>query len=505
MARMNRASRLITVVALTLACDSKSETPPASTTPPVALAAALAPSKAPTGPIVLADAIPAEAFAVAIVRMPISWIETMKGFDPFGGNGADYEALRKDLDEITTKRLGLEIVDVNGATAFAIDEENFAAIIEGVGGTPRGKADASGIVALEGLTDVHAVMIGKQLVIGTPKAVSAAFAASTDASKRLSGNADIKAWFASSTDGASAVIVVDVTRAPKKLVRGINGVERGFAVLGSKRFAVAIEGEPGAIKGFADQADILLKAGLAEMKRVEATMRASDDTLTLVGAAFGAHQVRRFEALAKPVHEGKRLSLEIPLDTENATTLVAMAGIGAAIAIPAFTKYMARSKSSEARVQIAKMFDSASAYFNEEHAPPPGVAALASHGCPNNGSASGTAGVTPPLSVPCSEGPGGRCVAMPGGGSVPGSYDMRLWTDNPVWSALDFQMEEAHVFHYDFKWTNGGPGFGSCQFTAQAFADLDGDGVWSTYERAGAADQMGVNASAGLYIDQELE
>lgn len=193
------------------------------------------------------------------------------------------------------------------------------------------------------------------------------------------------------------------------------------------------------------------------------------------------------------------------LDTQNATSLVAMAGIGAAIAIPAFTKYMRRSKSSEARVQIAKMFDAASAYFNEEQVPPPGVALLATHGCPNDGRASGTAGVTLPLSVDCSAGPGGHRLPKVGGGKEPGDYDMRLWLENPVWNSLNFQMEQARVFHYDFKWTNSGTGFGNCQLTAQAFGDLDGDGVWSTYERSGAGDQHGVNAAAGLYIDQEVE
>lgn len=165
---------------------------------------------------------------------------------------------------------------------------------------------------------------------------------------------------------------------------------------------------------------------------------------------------------------------------------------------------MGRSKSGEARVQIAKMLDAASAYFNEEHVPPPGVAMLASHGCPNDGRLSGTAGVTPPLSVDCGVGPGGRCVPAVAG-SGPGYYDMHLWTENPVWNQLNFQLEEGHAFHYDFKWTNSGTGFGNCQFTTQAFGDLDGDGVWSTYERSGAADNLGVNAAAGRYIDQEVE
>ena len=53
--------------------------------------------------------------------------------------------------------------------------------------------------------------------------------------------------------------------------------------------------------------------------------------------------------------------------------------------------------------------------------------------------------------------------------------------------------------------SKSGSGYGECQFTAQAFADLDHDDLYSTFERAGAADRNGVNGAAGLYIDQDVE
>lgn len=191
--------------------------------------------------------------------------------------------------------------------------------------------------------------------------------------------------------------------------------------------------------------------------------------------------------------------------------VVAILGILAAIAIPALTKYMRRSKTSEARVQLAKMFDGASAYFNEEHidrgavqliGSGGGITSNAPHKCPNDGSNSGGAGFTP--STDCNEGPGGRCVPS-GSPSGTGYYNITDWTGNRVWNSLNFQQEQAHFFHYNFLWSNAGTGYGSCQFTAQAFGDLDADATYSTYERAGAADQQGVNAAAGLYIDQEVE
>ena len=197
--------------------------------------------------------------------------------------------------------------------------------------------------------------------------------------------------------------------------------------------------------------------------------------------------------------------------------VVAILGILAAIAVPALTKYMRRSKTSEARVQIAKLFDASSAYFNEEHvgrgqvqviALGAGISDLAPHRCPNMpGQETGQteAALTPDIGIVCNDGPGGRCVPSLGGGGGAGYYDISLWGNNAIWNALNFQQEQAHFFHYNYLASNSGTGFGRCQFTAQAFADLDGDNTFSTYERSGAADENGVNAAAGLYIDQEVE
>ncbi len=196
--------------------------------------------------------------------------------------------------------------------------------------------------------------------------------------------------------------------------------------------------------------------------------------------------------------------------------VVAIIGILAAIAIPALTKYMRRAKTSEAKAQIAKIFDATSAFFAQEHVERGATALLGSGGsitaraphlCPHHTTsvATGTAGITPALNIDCNAGPGGRCVPAPGQNGS-GYYDMTLWTNNNVWNGLNFQQEQGHFFHYNFRYINITTGFGACQFTAQAFGDLDGDKtVFSTYERSGGADVNGVNAAAGLFIDQEVE
>jgi type IV pilus assembly protein PilA len=193
--------------------------------------------------------------------------------------------------------------------------------------------------------------------------------------------------------------------------------------------------------------------------------------------------------------------------------VVAILGILAAIAIPALTKYMRRAKTSEAKVQIAKLFDSASAFFAEEHTSRGGVGLLGSgggvgtavtHHCPYlaDGTTSNASATYTPAGVNCNDGPGAHCVP---GSTQSGGYALTDWTSNGVWDSLSFQQEQPHFFHYNFLALNSGTGFGECQFTAQAFADLDNDSVYSTYERSGAADQNGVNGAAGLFIDKELE
>ncbi|HVI04351.1 MAG TPA: prepilin-type N-terminal cleavage/methylation domain-containing protein [Enhygromyxa sp.] len=194
--------------------------------------------------------------------------------------------------------------------------------------------------------------------------------------------------------------------------------------------------------------------------------------------------------------------------------VVAILGILAVVAVPALQKYMRRAKTAEAKTQLAKIYDSASSYFKAEHAERGAtgfigqggqVQDMASHRCPHGPDANaGEAAITPGIDINCNEGPGGRCIPQSGGGGA-GYYDIADWNNNPVWNGLNYMQEQGHYFHYNFIYVNNLEGYGACQFTAQAFADLDDDALFSTYERSGAADIQGVNAAIGLYIDQEVE
>jgi hypothetical protein len=78
----------------------------------------------------------------------------------------------------------------------------------------------------------------------------------------------------------------------------------------------------------------------------------------------------------------------------------------------------------------------------------------------------GAVGLTP--ATACCQGPDHHCVSP-----------TSAWADNPLWKALDFQIDEPALFQYAFQGDGG-------SFTAKAIGDLDCDGVPITYELVGS-------------------
>ncbi|HET7504491.1 MAG TPA: prepilin-type N-terminal cleavage/methylation domain-containing protein [Kofleriaceae bacterium] len=133
--------------------------------------------------------------------------------------------------------------------------------------------------------------------------------------------------------------------------------------------------------------------------------------------------------------------------------VVAIIGILAAVAIPAFMDYMKRSKKTEASLQLNKIgknnkriYSETSSYATANGNPLPTHAGTGCCGGPNNHCAVDTAG----------------------------------WAGDAGWKALDFQIDEPSLFFY--KYTGG-----TTTFTAIAVGDLDCDGKEITYTLEGKA------------------
>jgi type IV pilus assembly protein PilA len=134
--------------------------------------------------------------------------------------------------------------------------------------------------------------------------------------------------------------------------------------------------------------------------------------------------------------------------------VVAIIGILAAVAIPAFMDYMKRSKKTEASLQLNKIGKNAKRAYSEASSYPTGTA---------------TALPVRPGGGGCCGGPNNHCLANPAG-----------FAADAVWKALDFQIDEDSLFYYNYTGT-------ATTFTATATGDLDCDNVEIVYTLAGTA------------------
>src|SRR5262245_44651133 len=160
--------------------------------------------------------------------------------------------------------------------------------------------------------------------------------------------------------------------------------------------------------------------------------------------------------------------------------VVAILGILAALAIPAFIGYVRRSKTSEATGNLNSLFKSAASYFSAERSAR-GIGASTSSYC--------TVG-TDPLN-PSNPGP-----------------DKVKYTSGTNGGALGFKIADFVYFGYGISGATS-----KCNNTALADVytfvargDLDGDNINSTFELATKVDtDMTLYHARGFYIGLEIE
>jgi hypothetical protein len=170
-----------------------------------------------------------------------------------------------------------------------------------------------------------------------------------------------------------------------------------------------------------------------------------------------------------------------------AASMVLLGGIGA-VAIPAVIEYMSKAKSSEAPATTQSMLSAA-------------LQVVARDGCEK---LIGETKLTPPRSVACHEGEGGRCRASEAAEFGPGEYASAAWTEDPLWAVIDTRPRgDGHRFHYRFR--GEAVGKGGCRLTVSAFGDLDGDGEFSTYEREATLTADGKQSLTPMKIEQPDE
>lgn len=163
--------------------------------------------------------------------------------------------------------------------------------------------------------------------------------------------------------------------------------------------------------------------------------------------------------------------------------VVAIIGLLAAVAIPAFTKAVRRSKTSEATINLRRIFDGAVTSYQDD--------AVARDGGGAANAFPGSAPPTPGVNACCEATGRGQCPADSG------AFVM------PAWQALQFSVDDPHYYWYEFR--SEGEGL-TAAFTAIAQGNLDCDAEYSTFERLGYVDLLGgVTGGAGVFKNKPLE
>jgi len=164
--------------------------------------------------------------------------------------------------------------------------------------------------------------------------------------------------------------------------------------------------------------------------------------------------------------------------------VVAIIGILAAVAIPAFTRYVKKSRTTEAVGHLNKEWAGSLTYYETDHMSAGGIPLAKQFPGPTGGWANG--------GVDCGCSTGGRCA---GGDAV--------WGTDLIWQALNFSLADPH--NYLPGYTGSGVG-AAAKFTAFAKGDLNCNGTRSTFERTGGINSNGdVTGSYQPIISNELE
>lgn len=147
--------------------------------------------------------------------------------------------------------------------------------------------------------------------------------------------------------------------------------------------------------------------------------------------------------------------------------VVVILGILAAIAIPAFTRYVKRSKTSEATGNITKIYQGEVSYFSQSS---------------EQSIASFVSAVATPVAAPSAS----KYPAQP-----------TAFTNDSGWSAIGFSVDSPLYYQYSATAT-------ASNFNAIAAGNIDGDGTNSSFSRAASLNSGEIQGSQ-IVITNELE
>lgn len=435
-------------------------------------------------------AVPANADAVALVDGAAALSTWLPWLLALPEGGADAKALVEELATILQRSTGLDLRPAGEVVLFARADVAAAAVFLGVKGTPtwdQPVGEKGGVKLYHVDGGLVAAPLPQGLALGLRPAVEV-----------LIDVAQGKAPSAATGSDAAELgrTLAGLGKAPLRLALAPERLHLPAATIGLGGLTwvgvgVGGDGLVGVGRGPKEAvaaAKGAIEARLAESEKSleELRKQGANDPAIDLAALLAHHAAAPFR---RQLHvEASDDALTVRLDGRELLVLTGVAYVSAtaAVAVPAYIKYIRRAKTSEAIDGLDTLYKLAAVYTATPRVDSTGSRVP----CGVPASTDWT-----PATSPCGL-PGDR---YPGGDAE--------WS-GATWQALGFALTEPHRFRYKFE--AGGPGEDAL-FTITASADLDCDGVWSTFQRIGYKDEgaatgeCSLRGSSAFYTDNETE
>lgn len=435
---MIHRSLLLLLLTLLLSCTGAKQTHTAT-------AANTVPDLDPSG-------IPASSVLLLSMQSPQP-LSALLGFT-WTGDGLSEDslgALNKELGDYLVQELGVDPLSVHSAAAFLAktDKEDpvGAFIVRTVAGVPNKSPvfQHQGTNVYELPDKVLAAVQEGTLIIGDEDGVRLVLDVLAGDTPQIAAGQALWDMVQTAKD-SYLTVAADISSIPElpPLVASY-GVSAGMLSWTSEGVRMEAHGDPEGLKSLSELIRTSVDAMVAYADVAKRTAKMSGNVPEAAGAIYGAYHLRYYAKNIRPKLEGKTLSVDVAIPSNGAYVPVMAVGILAAVAVPAFMKYIKKSKASEARQFLRKIADAALVYHADTKTLPASVA------------------LTP--AQPCCNGEE-KCPPNPA-----------QW-QHPTWQALNFAMLDPHYYTYEFTSTDHG-------FVARAVGDLDCDGDFSFFTISG--------------------
>jgi hypothetical protein len=304
-----------------------------------------------------ARAVPSLARGVPASSAVIAWAGSSAPIAEFlragwlGGelSPAEFKALRDELAAFLVDEIGIDLLAVTSATAFLVpigdDDAAAAVIVPAVQGAPRHKpaytTHGTPVVVVD--DDLHVAVRDQLLLVGNKRGVELAVAVLAGRERPLEPQSTVAQLLVAEGEGAVFAVAADLSKLPPLPPDLASfGVRAGMLVWNRAGPRLILRGQADGldqlVKLVRAQIDSLL--ALADVNR--RTMKMSGKVAEAIAGILGAHQAHHLARSIAFERTGDRLAISVPFRTEQPGYAVAVIGVLAALAIPAFDKYIER-------------------------------------------------------------------------------------------------------------------------------------------------------------------